>query len=89
MAVTKEQVVEFIENMSVIELSGFVKELEEKFGVSAAAPAAAVVVAAPAEEVKEEKTSFDVVLSSVGDKKVTWRVYTCCKIHFIGKSKHP
>ena len=77
MAITKEDVVEFIENMTVIELSNFVKELEEKFGVSAAA----AVQVAPAqmggakgagEDVaeKEEKTTFDVILSNVGDKKV-------------------
>ena len=47
MAVTKEEVVEFISNMTVLELSEFIKELEEKFGVSAAAPAAAMVMAAP------------------------------------------
>ena len=49
MAVTKEEVVEFIANMTVLELSEFIKELEEKFGVSAAAPAAAMVMAAPAD----------------------------------------
>ena len=72
--VTKEQVVEFISNMSVLELSEMVKELEEKFGVSAAA---AAVAAAPAaggaaggEEVAEEKTEFDVILTSFGDKKI-------------------
>ena len=48
MAVTKEEVVEFISSMTVLELSEFIKELEEKFGVSAAAPAAAMVMAAPA-----------------------------------------
>ena len=72
--VTKEQVVEFISNMSVLELSEMVKELEEKFGVSAAA---AAVAAAPAaggaaggEEAAEEKTEFDVILTSFGDKKI-------------------
>ena len=72
--VTKEQVVEFISNMSVLELSEMVKELEEKFGVSAAA---AAVAAAPAaggaadgEAAAEEKTEFDVVLTSFGDKKI-------------------
>ena len=72
--VTKEQVVEFISNMSVLELSEMVKELEEKFGVSAAA---AAVVAAPAaggaaggEAAAEEKTEFDVILTSFGDKKI-------------------
>ena len=64
MAVTKEEVVEFIANMTVLELSEFIKELEEKFGVSAAAPAAAMMVAAPAEAAApaEEKTEFDVIL---------------------------
>jgi large subunit ribosomal protein L7/L12 len=74
MAVTKEDVVEFISNMSVLELSELVKELEDKFGVSAAAPvavaagggAAGAEAAAPA----EEKTEFDVVLTSAGDKKI-------------------
>ena len=72
--VTKEQVVEFISSMSVLELSEMVKELEEKFGVSAAA---AAVAAAPAaggaaggEEAAEEKTEFDVILTSFGDKKI-------------------
>ena len=72
--VTKEQVVEFISNMSVLELSEMVKELEEKFGVSAAA---AAVAAAPAaggaaggEAATEEKTEFDVILTSFGDKKI-------------------
>ena len=72
--VTKEQVVEFISNMSVLELSDMVKELEEKFGVSAAA---AAVAAAPAaggaaggEAAAEEKTEFDVILTSFGDKKI-------------------
>ena len=72
--VTKEQVVEFISNMSVLELSEMVKELEEKFGVSAAA---AAVAAAPAaggaaggEAEVEEKTEFDVILTSFGDKKI-------------------
>ena len=61
MAVTKEEVVEFIANMTVLELSEFIKELEEKFGVSAAAMAApAAGAAAPA---AEEKTEFDVVLA--------------------------
>ena len=72
--VTKEQEVEFISNMSVLELSEMVKELEEKFGVSAAA---AAVAAAPAaggaaggEAAAEEKTEFDVILTSFGDKKI-------------------
>ncbi|MBD5647212.1 MAG: 50S ribosomal protein L7/L12 [Desulfovibrio sp.] len=75
MAVTKEEVVEFISNMTVLELSEFIKELEEKFGVSAAAPAAAMVMAAPAGggdagPAAEEKTEFDVVLKGAGANKI-------------------
>ena len=72
MAATKEDVVSFIDNMTVLEMSEFVKELEDKYGVTAAAPAA--VVAAPAaggsEAAAEEKTEFDVVLTAAGDKKI-------------------
>ena len=69
--ITKAQVVEFIEKMSVLELSGLVKELEEKFGVSAAAPvAAAAAPAAAAAAPVEEKDEFDVVLVNSGDKKI-------------------
>ena len=72
MAATKEDVVSFIDNMTVLEMSEFVKELEEKYGVTAAAPALAV--AAPAagggETAAEEKTEFDVVLAAAGDKKI-------------------
>ena len=72
--VTKEQVVEFISNMSVLELSEMVKELEEKFGVSAAAAAVAAAPvaggAAGGEATAEEKTEFDVILTSFGDKKI-------------------
>ncbi len=73
MSVTKEQVIEFISNMSVLELSELIKELEEKFGVSAAAPVAAVAVAAPAGEAAaaaEEKTEFDVILKEAGANKI-------------------
>ncbi|MCA1927506.1 MAG: 50S ribosomal protein L7/L12 [Calditerrivibrio sp.] len=72
MSVTKEQVIEFIENMTVIELANFVKELEEKFGVSAAAPVAmmAAPAAAAAAEAPAEKTEFDVILTSGGAQKV-------------------
>jgi large subunit ribosomal protein L7/L12 len=71
MSVTKEQVIEFIANMTVLELSELIKELEDKFGVSAAAPAMAMV-AAPAEAAAavEEKTEFDVVLTSAGANKI-------------------
>lgn len=70
--VTKEDVVEFISNMSVLELSELVKELEDKFGVSAAAPMAlAAAPAAGGEEAQaEEKTEFDVILTAIGDKKI-------------------
>ena len=72
MAVTKDDVVEFISGMSVLELADFIKELEEKFGVSAAAPVAvAAAGAAPADAgPAEEKTEFDVVLASAGDQKI-------------------
>jgi large subunit ribosomal protein L7/L12 len=71
--VTKEEVKEFIRNMSVLELSQFVKELEEEFGVSAAAPVAMFGGAVPggAEAAPaEEKTEFDVILKDFGDKKI-------------------
>ncbi len=71
-ALTKDQLIEAIENMSVLELSELVSALEDKFGVSAAAPVA--VAAAPAAggeaAAAEEKDSFDVVLASAGDKKI-------------------
>ena len=74
MSVTKEQVVDFISNMTVLELSEFIKELEAKFGVSAAAPAAAMVMAGPAAaapaEAVEEKTEFDVILKEAGANKI-------------------
>jgi large subunit ribosomal protein L7/L12 len=72
MAVTKDDVVEFISGMSVLELSEFIKELEEKFGVSAAAPVAvAAAGAAPADAAPaEEKTDFDVILAGIGDQKI-------------------
>jgi len=70
--VTKEDVIEFISNMTVLELSELIKELEEKFGVSAAAPVA-MMAAGPAGEgaaQAEEKTEFDVILMAHGDKKI-------------------
>ena len=71
MAVAKEDVVSFIDNMTVLEMSEFVKELEEKYGVTAAAPAVAIAAApSAAAGAGEEKTEFDVVLSAVGDKKI-------------------
>jgi len=71
--ITKDDVIEFISNMTVLELSEMIKEMEEKFGVTAAAPVAMMGAApgadagAPAEE---EKTEFDVVLITPGDKKI-------------------
>ena len=70
MAATKEDVVSFIDNMTVLEMSEFVKELEDKYGVTAAAPAAPAAPAAAGEAAAEEKTEFDVVLTAVGDKKI-------------------
>ena len=74
MAVSKEEVIEFISNMSVLELSELIKELEDKFGVSAAAPVA-VAAAAPAGDgadtpTAEEQTEFTVVLADAGDQKI-------------------
>lgn len=73
--VSKEQVIDFISNMTVLELSQFIKELEDKFGVSAAAPVAAAGAAgaAPADvgaAEEEEQTEFNVVLAGVGDNKI-------------------
>ena len=71
MTVAKEDVVSFIDNMTVLEMSQFVKELEEKYGVTAAAPSVAVAAAPGAgAAAAEEKTEFDVVLTAVGDKKI-------------------
>ena len=71
--ITKEDVIDFIANMSVLELSELVKEMEEKFGVSAAAPVA-MMAAGPAGDAggadAEEKTEFDVILTAFGDKKI-------------------
>lgn len=74
MAVTKEQVFEFIDNMTILDMSKFIKEFEERYGVTAAAPVAVAAMpgagaGAAAPEV-EEKTSFDVILSAAGDKKI-------------------
>ena len=68
---TKEEILQAIEGMTVLELSELVKAMEEKFGVSAAAPVAvAAAGAAPAAAAGEEKTEFTVVLAAVGDKKI-------------------
>ena len=69
--ITKQQVVTFIENMTVLELASFVKELEEKFGVSAAAPVGVAVAAGgPAAAAVEEQSEFDVILTGVGPEKI-------------------
>ncbi len=71
--ITKEDVIEFIASMSVLELSELVKELEDKFGVSAAAPVAMVAGGMPAGDAgaaAEEQTEFDVILETFGDKKI-------------------
>ena len=72
MAVTKEDVVDFISNMSVLDLSVLIKELEEKFGVSAAAPVAVAAVGGGAEAAApvEEQTEFNVILATAGDQKI-------------------
>lgn len=69
-AITKENVVSFIENMSVLDLSQLVKELETKFGVSASAPMAMMAGGAAPAAAAEAKTEFTVVLSVAGDKKI-------------------
>ena len=70
--VTRTDVIEFIENMTVLELSELVKELEDRFGVSAAAPMAMMAAAPAAAEAaqEEEQTEFDVMLTSYGDQKI-------------------
>jgi len=70
--ITKDDVIEFIANMSVLDLSELVKEMEEKFGVSAAAPVAMMAGAPAAGDAgaAEEKTEFDVVMTAFGDKKI-------------------
>lgn len=72
MATTKEQIFEFIDRMTILEMSQFIKEFEERYGVVATAPVA--VAAAPTAQTPastpEEKTSFDVILSSSGEKKI-------------------
>ncbi len=73
MAVTKDDVVEFIANMSVLELSELIKEMEEKFGVSAAAPVAVAAAGGAGDAggaAAEEQTEFDVILTGAGEKKI-------------------
>ncbi len=71
--ISKDQVIEWLSNQSVLEIAGLVKDLEEKWGVSAAAPVAAVAAApgaGEAAEPEEEKTEFDAVLSDIGGNKI-------------------
>ncbi len=73
MAISKDEVFEFIDNMTILEMSKFVKEFEERYGVTAAAPVAVAAVGAAgaaAAPAAEEKTSFDVILGAAGDKKI-------------------
>ncbi|OGP65483.1 MAG: 50S ribosomal protein L7/L12 [Deltaproteobacteria bacterium RBG_16_42_7] len=73
MSVTKEQVFEFVDKMTILEMSQFIKDFEERYGVTAAAPVAVAAVAgAPGAGAApvEEKTSFDVILAAVGEKKI-------------------
>ncbi|MCD6184917.1 MAG: 50S ribosomal protein L7/L12 [Deltaproteobacteria bacterium] len=71
--ITKNDVIEFIGNMSVLDLSELIKEMEEKFGVSAAAPVAMMAAGSADDsgaEKSEEKTEFDIILTAFGDKKI-------------------
>jgi large subunit ribosomal protein L7/L12 len=73
MAITKDDVFSYIDNMTILDMSQFIKEFEERYGVTAAAPvavAAAPGAAAGAPAAAEEKSSFDVILTAVGDKKI-------------------
>ncbi|NCN95522.1 MAG: 50S ribosomal protein L7/L12 [Bdellovibrionales bacterium] len=70
MSVNKEQVVEFLSNMPVMELAGMIKELEEKWGVSAAAPVAMAAMPGAGGAAAEEKTEFDVILTGAGSNKI-------------------
>ncbi|HEX4987496.1 MAG TPA: 50S ribosomal protein L7/L12 [Candidatus Binatia bacterium] len=68
--VSKEQVKDFIKNMTLLDAAALVKELEEELGVSAAAPIAVAAAAGPAAAVAEEKTEFNVILAEAGEKKI-------------------
>lgn len=70
MADKKQQVIDIIKEMTVVELSDLVKELEELFDVSASAPVAAVAQAGGGKEEEEEQTEFDVIITSAGSKKI-------------------
>jgi len=68
--VSKEDVLSYLENANMLEISDLINDIEEKFGVSAAAPVAVAGVAAPAEAAAEEQTEFNVELTATGDKKI-------------------
>jgi len=68
--VSKEQVKDFIKNMSLMDAATLVKELEDELGVSAAAPVAVAAAAGPAAAAAEEKTEFNVILAEAGEKKI-------------------
>lgn len=72
MSITKDQVFDFIDNMTILDMSKFIKEFEERYGVTAAAPVAVAAApgAAAAAPAVEEKTSFDVILMAAGEKKI-------------------
>ncbi len=73
MAITKEDVFEFIDNMTIMQMAEFIKDFEERYGVTAAAPVAVAAAGAAGGEavaVAEEKSTFDVILSAAGDKKI-------------------
>lgn len=70
MSITKEQIFEFIDKMTILEMSQFIKDFEERYGVTASAPVAVVAGAAAAAAPEEEKTSFDVILAAIGEKKI-------------------
>lgn len=73
MAMNREEILNWIENASILEINQLVKDLEEKFGITAAAAAPVAVAGAPAagaEAAEEEKTEFDVILAAIGDKKI-------------------
>ena len=70
MAVTRADVLSYIEKANIVEISELVKDIEEKFGVSAAAPVAVAAAPAAGEAAAEEKTNFDVVLTAAGQAKI-------------------
>jgi len=70
MAVTRDDVLSYLENSNMVEISELIKDIEDKFGVTAAAPVAAVVAPADGGGAAEEKTEFDIVLSEIGQQKI-------------------